>query len=86
MTHLRHDRPRASPQDECPAIRVVMSGLIVCPILEELAMHLGVNPWTVGRWETEHTKPPLRVHPEALHRYLSYRQAASAGIDRVYSN
>ncbi len=67
-------------------MQVVASGLIVRPIHDELATHLDVNPWTVGHWETEHTKPALRVHPEALHRYLSYRQAASAGIGRVYSN
>ena len=33
---------------------------------DELATQLGVNPWTVGNWEIDETKPILRFIPRII--------------------
>ena len=36
-----------------------------------MATQLGVNPWTVGNWETGETKPVLRFIPRII-QFLGY--------------
>lgn len=45
--------------------------LVLSLTQEELATQLGVNPWTVGNWETGTTKPVLRFIPRII-EFLGY--------------
>ena len=38
---------------------------------KEVAVELGVNPWTILNWEKGHTKPPIAVIP-AITEFLGY--------------
>jgi len=38
---------------------------------KDVAVELGVNPWTILNWEKGHTEPPIAVIP-AIARFLGY--------------